>query len=435
VLPAVPHRSLSADLAVETALREVRRLDFLLRVEEVGSDRQRVCISRLVRDGSVVAVGAGKGVGLQGIASAHFEALECYFMSAPSNRRYIEGAAALLGAQEVASQTGLREDLVIQRWVREFPESVAACAIHHGARTSVWYPTFLSDPRYHLQPLTGDSVEPYRSLLRYTSSVGTASGANVQEAVLHGLCELIEHDGLSHALLGWFIAGMPQVDLVDPWTLPDRLHRRYLDAVAAVGAQVFLLDVTTDVGVPVYVAIKDDDDAEPALFGSGASPSGEYAAERALSELIQLNALVDPKTERAAIARLSAWPALQECVRLPVRRLLSETVRHVALRSNVGDTGTVESCLGSVTRLLNTRGIEFYSCELAPPESEIAVATTIAPGLERFSLLRLGVPVVPTGRGWSVWAAARARQLRLGDSASGKDRNASPHHSLLSGPP
>lgn len=419
MLPAMPHRSLSADLAVETALREIRRLDFQLRVEEIGWGRQRVCISRLVRDGAVVTVGGGKGIGLQGVASAHFEALECYFTSARSNRRYAEGVAALLGAQDVANQAGLREDLVIQRWAREFPESVAACAIHQGARASVWYPTFLSDPQYYLRPLTGDSVEPYRSLLRYTSSMGTASGANVQEAVLHGLCELIEHDGLSHALLRWFIAGMRQVDLVDPRSLPRRLHLRYLDAVAAVGAQVFLLDVTTDVGVPVYVAIKDNDDAEPALFGSGASPSGEHAAERALSELIQVNALVDSKAGRAAIARLRVWPALQECVRLPVRRLLSETVRHVALRSSVGDTGTVESCLGSVTRLLHTRGIEFYTCELTPPESEIAVTTTIAPGLERFSLLRLGAPVVPTGRGWSVWAAARARGSSLATQHQG----------------
>jgi ribosomal protein S12 methylthiotransferase accessory factor len=425
VLPAMPHRSLAVDSAVEVALREIRRLDFLVRVEELGSDRQRICISRLVRDGAEVAAGAGKGVGLQGVASAHFEALEVYFTSARSNRRHADGATTILRAPDVASQAGLREDLVIQRWAREFPDNVAACAIHHGARASVWYPIFLSDPQYHRQPLTGDSVEPYRSLLRYTSSVGTASGANAQEAVLHGLCELIEHDGLSHALLRWFIAGEPQVDLVDPGSLPRRLHRRYLDAVAAAGARVLLLDVTTDVGVPVYVAIKDGDGTEPALFGSGASPSGEYAAERALSELIQVNALADPKAARRAMARLSVWPALQECARLPVRRLVSKAVRLVALRGSVGDISTVGSCLHSVTQLLHARDIGFYTCELAPSESEIAVATTIAPGLERFSLVRLGMPVVPTGRGWSVWVAARAR--RSSGLATQRQKPKSPH--------
>lgn len=410
MLAAMRHRSLPTDLAVEIALREIRRLGFQLWVEELGSPPHPVQVSRLVRDGADAAVGCGKGIGLQGVASAHFEALECYLTSARSNRRFAQGAAALMRAPDVAGQPGLRQDLVIQRWAEEFPESVAACAVYNGARTAVWYPIFLSDPRYHLEPLAGDSVGPYRSLLRYTSSLGTAAGVNVQEAVLHGLCELIEHDGLSHALLRWFVAGMPQVDLVDAESLPRRLELLYLDAVATVGAPVLLLDVTTDVDVPVYLAVKDDD-AGLGLFGAGASPSGEYAAERALSELIQGDALADPDAAEAAIRRLRAWPALEACVRLPVRRL-AEAVRHVSLRGNVGEVGTVESSLRSVTGLLQACGIEFYACELAPPDSEIAVVTTIAPGLERFSLVHLGMPVIPTGRGWSLWTAARVRHLR-----------------------
>lgn len=408
---AALHRSLPTDLSIQVALGEIRRLGFLVRLEEVGYSLHPIRISRLVRDGVEVAVGYGKGVGLQGVASAHFEALECYFMSARSNRRLAEGAAALMSASDVAAQTALKEDLVIQRWAEEFPASVAACAVYHGPRASVWYPIFLSDPAYHLQPLAGDSVGPYRSLLRYTSSLGTASGVNVQEAVLHGLCELIEHDGLSHALLRWFIARMAQVDLVDPESLPPRLKLLYLDTVAAVGAPVFLLDVTTDVDVPVYIAIKDNDKSELGVFGAGASPSGEYAAERALSELIQSSALADPETAGAAIRHLSAWPDLQECVRLPIRRL-SQAIRHVPLRGDVGETGTVESSLSTVARLLRTRGIEFYACELAPPGSQIAVATILAPGLERFSLVHLGMPVIPTGRGWGLWMTARTRRRR-----------------------
>ncbi len=410
MLPATPHRSLPADLAVEVALREIRRLGFRLRVEEAGQPPHQVQISRLVQDGAPVAVGCGKGAGLQGVASAHFEALECYVTSARTNRRFAAGAAELLRAAEVAGQPALARDLVIQRWAEEFPESVAACAVYCGAGGAVRYPVFLSDPRYHLEPLAGDSVRPYRSLLRYTSSLGTASGVDVQEAVLHGLCELVEHDGLSHALLQWFIAGTPQVELVDPERLPRRLRRLYLDAVTAVGAQVHLLDVTTDVGVPVYLAVKDGDGCEPGTFGAGASPSGEYAAERALSELIQSDALADPEAAKAALARLGPWPALQECARLPARQLCSGAVRHVPLRGDVGQLGTVESALSSVAGLLRAHGTEFYACELAPPGSEIAVVTTIAPGLERFSLVHLGMPVLPTGRGWHLWRAARARR-------------------------
>ena len=109
-----------------------------------------------------------------------------------------------------------------------------------------------------------------------------------------------------------------------------------------------------------------------------------------------------------AVGRLAGWPALQDCARLPVRRLLDGRVNPVALRPDAGDDPSPQGGLDRVTDLLRRNGIEYYVCDLAPAESLIAVAATVAPGLERFSLVRLGVPVIPTGRGWSVWRAASA---------------------------
>jgi ribosomal protein S12 methylthiotransferase accessory factor len=74
----------------------------------------------------------------------------------------------------------------------------------------------------------------------------------------------------------------------------------------------------------------------------------------------------------------------------------------------VGDVSTVESGLDTVTGLLGRHGIHPYACELAPPGSLISVISTIAPGLERFSLVRMGLPVIPTGRGWDIRTRARA---------------------------
>jgi ribosomal protein S12 methylthiotransferase accessory factor len=42
-------------------------------------------------------------------------------------------------------------------------------------------------------------------------------------------------------------------------------------------------------------------------------------------------------------------------------------------------------------------------CDLAPPGAHVAAATVVAPGLERFGLVRHGVPVIPNGRGWHLW--------------------------------
>ena len=210
-----PLRSLSVDAAVGLAMQEAGRLGMRLEAQFVGSQRYPVAVSRLMRDHTEVATGAGKGDGPEGLAGSHFEALECYYMSAPVSRRLASASVTMRKAREVARQPGLARDLVIQRWAEDFPRSNAACVTYNNARSSVWYPIFLCDPHYHLAPLPGDSVGAYRSMIRYTSSLGTASGSNLQEAYLHGLCELIEHDACSLALLRSFVARAPQVDVVD----------------------------------------------------------------------------------------------------------------------------------------------------------------------------------------------------------------------------
>jgi len=406
VSTAAPLRSLSADAAVRLAMQEAGRLGMRLEAQFIGSQRYPVAVSRLMRDHTEVAIGAGKGDGLEGLAGSHFEALECYYISAPVNRRLASASVTLREAREVARQPDLAEDLVIQRWAEDFPGSEAACATYKSARSSVWYPIFLCDPHYHRAPLPGDSVGAYRSMIRYTSSLGTASGSNPQEAHLHGLCELIEHDACSLALLRWFVARTPQVDVVDVASMSGSVRLLHDAAAEATGSGVTLFDVTTDIGVPAYLAITDSCGAEAGQSGAGASPVGEQAALRALHELIQLAALSDGSESRAARTRLTAWPVLQECLISPSRLPRYRKVRYVPLRGNVGDASTMDSALDTVTSLLRRYNIFSYACELTPPESLISVVSTIAPGLERFSLVRMGIPVIPTGRGWRIWASA-----------------------------
>jgi hypothetical protein len=47
---------------------------------------------------------------------------------------------------------------------------------------------------------------------------------------------------VSLALLRWFIARTPGIDVVDPTSLPDRLHALYLDTVQIASAPVHLIE-------------------------------------------------------------------------------------------------------------------------------------------------------------------------------------------------
>src|SRR5262249_39068456 len=122
-------------------------------------------------------------------------------------------------------------------------------------------------------------------------------------------------------------------------------------------------------------------------------------------ELVQVQMFTGPGEGRAARARLAAWPRLQDCLALSSRVLNCCGAGRVPLRATVTDVSTAESGLDGIVSLLRRHGIRSYTRELAPPGSLISVMSTIAPGLERFSLVRLGLPVIPTGRGWSLWQA------------------------------
>ncbi|MFI5891114.1 YcaO-like family protein [Actinoplanes sp. NPDC051513] len=354
----MPFRSVSPLRAVDTAIAEVARLGLTARVRSVGPRHASTTEVELARRGRHVSVGWGKGSGDQAVASAWFEALERYLMSAAENRRWQPDGPILRPACEVAAQPALSADQVVQRWAAEFPSAVAACATLTGG---VCYPVFLLDPRYFRSPVAGDDVRPYRGLLRYSSSLGTAAGATVAEATYHGLCELFEHDGVSHALLRWYVAVRPDAAEVPPSALPEGLAERHAAAERATGGPVRLLDVTTDLDVPVYLAVAAGDVPR---VGAGSSAWASDAAARALDEVIQ-SCAQSPERVAGAAARLAGWPALARCVRLPLDEL---RIRSVSLRADPG-TDSVAHGLAQVSGALAAHGLAHHVGEIAPAGS------------------------------------------------------------------
>lgn len=116
-------------------------------------------------------------------------------------------------------------------------------------------------------------------------SNGNAAGSSLEDAVLQGLLELVERDAVA---LWWYnMTRAPGVDLAsfnDPWI--SELREQY----TAIGREVWALDVTSDLDIPVVVAVsrRYGSGADEISLGFGAHPDPAVALRRSLTELNQL---------------------------------------------------------------------------------------------------------------------------------------------------
>ena len=128
----------------------------------------------------------------------------------------------------------------------------------------------------------------------WQSSDGLASGNNLAEAILHGLLERIERD----AIVLWDVSAPERrIDAcLAPASLGDPVLNELTARIEAAGLTLRLFDITSDIGIPVVVALIGPRDIGEArrvyryfdvTLGSGAHPSLLRAAIRAITEAAQ----------------------------------------------------------------------------------------------------------------------------------------------------
>ena len=127
-------------------------------------------------------------------------------------------------------------------------------------------------------PLPSD----YKRLFR-TNTSGLASGNVIEEAIFHGLAEVIERD--AWALVEATRRTGPLICDVE-----DEQAKGLLDKFAAAEVDVYLRDITSDIGIPTCAAAADDVRLrDPTLLttGMGTHTSAVVAVLRALTEVAQ----------------------------------------------------------------------------------------------------------------------------------------------------
>ena len=215
-------------------------------------------------------------------------------------------------------------------------------------------------------------------------SNGAAAGNTREEALLQGFLELVERDSVA---LWWYSrARRPALDL-ESFGLPFALELRAFHA--SIGRDLWVLDLTGDLGVPAYIAIsrRVDGPPEEIIFAPAAHLDPRIALLRALTELNQmLPAVLDLdehgeyKYDDAECVRWWTTATLANQAHLvpspaPATRFDESAVQR---REDIRDD--LAWCQSAVERL----GYEMLVLDQTRPDTGLAVLKVIVPGLRHF---------------------------------------------------
>src|SRR5271154_3885553 len=168
-------------------------------------------------------------------------------------------------------------------------EQEAIPALFDRSARIEWSPVWsLRDARFKYLP-TSLLYFFYRGAAAFAAdSNGCAAGHTLEEAIVQGFLELVERD--AYAIWWYNRLERPELDLGQ---FDDSYVRDLQNRLAQAGRRLWALDVTSDLGIPTFVAVTHwmQNGRENIEFGSGAHFDPRIALLRALTELNQFLSL------------------------------------------------------------------------------------------------------------------------------------------------
>jgi ribosomal protein S12 methylthiotransferase accessory factor len=243
-----------------------------------------------------------------------------------------------------------------------------------------WSPVWsLRDARFKYLPTTLMYFF-YRGAAAFAAdSNGCAAGNTREEAIVQGFLELVERD--AYAIWWYNRLQRPELDL---GPFDDSYVRDLKMQLAQTGRRLWVLDVTSDLGIPTFVAITHwmQNGRENIEFGSGAHFDPRIALLRALTELNQFLSLglmgggtgEKSSLDGAAPFRLEDHPYLTPS---------GGPVAQPESGSKFGHLDTREQVMACVS-LAKQAGLDFLVLDQTRPDIEASVVRVIVPGLRHF---------------------------------------------------
>ncbi|MFZ0778005.1 MAG: TOMM precursor leader peptide-binding protein, partial [Xanthobacteraceae bacterium] len=243
-----------------------------------------------------------------------------------------------------------------------------------------WSPVWsLRDQRFKYLPTTLLYFFYRGPAAQLADSNGCAAGNTLEEAIVQGFLELVERD--AYAIWWYNRVQRPQVDLAQ---FGDSYVYDLQNQLAESGRRLWVLDVTSDLGIPTYVAVTHwmQNGQENIEFGSGAHFDPRIALLRALTELNQflsIGLMGGGSGEKSSLdgttpLRLRDYPYLTPGGDSPVHYGAGLKFEQLDAR------GQVTACVALAKRA----GLDFLVLDQTRADIEVPVVRVIVPGLRHF---------------------------------------------------
>ena len=380
--------------------------NFALTSRELGSLRR-----------SLRSKSAGKGsTRRQSEASALCEAIERYSGAfhgdeLRSRRRYADfvraGESEAIHPNDVQLFSDRQLDHAEELNARGHPFNVVPVRFDPDAEIN-WSPVWsFTQGRHRYLPtsmLYGMPVEHTGSSGLMADSNGCGAGNTLEEAILQGFFELVERDAFA---IWWYNRlRLPEVDLN---SFGDDYLASARDYYRGLHRELWVLDATSDLGIPTFVAIsrRTDKEAEDIIYGAGAHMDPHIAALRAVCEMNQLLNLVHVSGSGGSGYGANDpmyvwWWKNAKFVDHPYLAPAPGATLRDKSDYSVPDTADVREDVERCRALVEAKGMEFLVLDQTRPDIGMPVVRVIVPGLrhfwERFAPGRLFD--VPVEMGW-----------------------------------
>ncbi|MEL6558487.1 MAG: TOMM precursor leader peptide-binding protein [Bacteroidota bacterium] len=218
-----------------------------------------------------------------------------------------------------------------------------------------------------------------RNMIAYPDSNGCAAGNSHAEAALQGTLELIERDA---AAIWWYNQiRRPKVDLK---SLANEYIKEMLDFYAENGRSLEVLDITTDIGIPTFVAVSHKTDTgKSILFGFGCHIDAAVAVERAVIELNQLLPITLGDEPVDMDLRIKNWLD-EESVTDNIYLSASDEIIHIQDKYPGQSFSNLNEVLQYLTAQFQKQSLDLYLLDLTQQDIGMPVVKMIAPNLRHY---------------------------------------------------